>query len=243
MSNFKTKLILCMVLAAMALTMAPAARADQWNQRTLFTFNGPVAIPGQVLPAGSYVFKLLDSASNRHVVQVFNQDEDHIYGTFLAIPDYRMHPSGEPLIKFHESAAGQPQAVRAWFYPGRTYGHEFVYPKSTAVELARSNQTPVPAMPSELAPDTVVPDVKTNAPEVMAMLAAPVMAEEPTGEEVPLETAFATTPETVVMPEQPAEELPETASVLPSIAILGGLFVAAAAALRVHAGGKTKESR
>src|SRR5580692_6631337 len=115
MSNSRIKLMLLVGLAAMTIT--PAVKADEWNQKTIMTFSGPVAIPGQVLPTGTYVFKLLNSASSRHVVQVFNKDENHIYGTFLAIPDYRLQPSDKTLVKFHEAASGEPQAIKVWFYP------------------------------------------------------------------------------------------------------------------------------
>ena len=188
-----------------------------------------MAIPGQVLPAGTYVFKLLNSPTNRRIVQVFNRDENHIYGTFLAITDHRARPSGEALVKFHETPAGEPQAIKSWFYPGRSYGHEFVYPKDKAVALARLNDTPVPAMPAELTPDAVKPDVKVDAPEVVAILAAPLMAERPTGEEVALETAFPASPVTA------PDELPGTASSLPLIGILGLLSLGIAAGFRVAA--------
>jgi hypothetical protein len=105
MSNLKTKMMLLVGLAAMLIV--PAVHADQWDQKTVFTFSGPVAIPGQVLPVGTYVFKLLNSSSNRHVVQVFNKEENHVYGTFLAIPDYRMRPTSKTLIKFDERPAGR----------------------------------------------------------------------------------------------------------------------------------------
>ena len=236
MSNLQTKMILLVGLAAMMIV--PAVQADEWNQRTRFTFSGPVAIPGQVLPAGTYVFKLLNSPSNRHIVQVFNQDENHIYGTFLAIPDYRLRASSEPLVKFHEPAAGEPQAIKAWFYPGRNYGHELVYPKKKAVELARLNDTPVPAMPTELAPDTVRLDVKVGAPELAAIVIAPLMAEKPSGEEVALESAFPATPEPE--PQESEEELPGTASPLPLIGILGLLSLGTAAGLRAAATAKAK---
>jgi hypothetical protein len=108
--------------------IAPRANADEWDQKTIFTFGGPVEIPGQVLPAGTYVFKLADSSSDRNTVQVFSEDEKHLYGTFLSIPDERLRPAGKPIITFDESTAGSPEAVRAWFYPGDDYGHQFVYP-------------------------------------------------------------------------------------------------------------------
>src|ERR1700733_15112474 len=144
MSKLQTKMMLFAALGAFALL--PGAKADEWNQKTVFTVSGPVEIPGQILPAGTYVFKLHNSASSRHIVQVFNKLEDHIFGTFLAIPDYRLQPSSEPIINFHERAAGSPVAVKGWFYPGRTYGHEFVYPKTKAVALAQANNPPVPSM-------------------------------------------------------------------------------------------------
>ena len=231
MSNLTTKMMLFAGFAAMA--MMPAAKADNWNQKTVMTFSGPVAIPGQVLPAGTYVFKLLDSSSNRHVVQVFNQDENHVYGTFLAIPDYRMHPASKPIVKFHEAASGEPQAIKSWYYPGRSYGHEFVYPKNKAVELARVNDTPVPAMPTELTADAVVPDVKIDAPEMVAIVAAPIVTERPTGEEVSVDTDFPATPDSAH--EESTTELPGTASPLPLIGILGLLSLGTAAGLRVAA--------
>jgi hypothetical protein len=218
-------MMLAGVLAAVA--YAPSVKADAWDQKTIFTFSGPVAIPGQVLPAGTYVFKLANSAANRHIVQVFNQEQNHVYGTFLAIPDYQMRPSGKALIKFHERPAGEPQAIKAWVYPGRSYGHEFVYPKKQAVELAQLNNTAVPAMPTELASKA---DVGLKAPEVTAMVMARVIAEQPGGREVPVESAFAASPAT-----EPPAELPATASSMPLMAVAGLLSLAAAIGLRAAA--------
>src|SRR5579864_3801663 len=99
--------------------------ASEMNQKTVFTFSNPVEMPGTVLPAGTYVFKLMDSPSDRHIVQVFNKDESQIFGTFLAIPDYRLKPSSDTALSFEERAAGAPEAIKEWFYPGRNYGHEF----------------------------------------------------------------------------------------------------------------------
>src|ERR1700733_13248414 len=112
MNQLQTKMILLAGLAALALM--PAARADEWNQKTVVTLSGPVEIPGQILPAGTYVFKLASSQSSRHIVQVFNKDENHLFGTFLAIPSYRHRPAEKPIIRFEERAAGSPQAIKAW---------------------------------------------------------------------------------------------------------------------------------
>ena len=91
----------------------------------------------RVLPAGTYVFKLMNSSSNRHIVQIFNKDETKIYATILAIPNYRLVPKNKTVITFNEGVRGQPEAIRAWFYPGANWGEEFVYPKAKAVELAK----------------------------------------------------------------------------------------------------------
>ena len=112
MSRTRAILILLAGLGALG-GMVPRASADEWDQKTIFTFSGPVEIPGQVLSAGTYVFKLADSSSDRNIVQVYNKDEKHLYGTFLSIPDQRLRPTGKPIITFDERAAGSPEAVRA----------------------------------------------------------------------------------------------------------------------------------
>jgi hypothetical protein len=92
--------LLTFIGVAFVIVMMPQAKADEWNQKTVFTFSGPVEIPGQVLPAGTYVFKLADSMSDRNIVEVFNKDENHLYGIFLAIPDYHLKPADKPIITF-----------------------------------------------------------------------------------------------------------------------------------------------
>ena len=219
-----------MLLAGLgAMLLIPGAKADLRDQRTIFTFSDPVEIPGQVLPAGTYVFKLLDSASNRHIVQVFNKDQNHVFGTFLAIPDYRLKPSDKSIIKFHERPAGSPDAVKTWFYPGSNYGHQFVYPKSEALALAEANNAPVPAM---LTPETTKPSIRMNGPDVHALLIAPLKAEKPGGQEVELAEVF--TPGGRPGAELP-EELPTTATPLPLIGLAGLLSLGTGFGLRLAA--------
>jgi hypothetical protein len=135
--------------AAMTVMFAPSARADVWNKKTILTFSGPVQIPGATLPAGSYVFKLADIPGNRHVVQVFDKDERKIYTTLLAIPNDRLQPTDKPVVLFSERAAGTPQAVKAWYYPGDRIGDEFVYPKSQAMRIAKETHQRVLAYNDE----------------------------------------------------------------------------------------------
>lgn len=125
------------------LSMTPAM-ADQWNKRTILTVNEPIQVPGKVLQPGKYVMKLLDSPSNRHIVQIFNDREDQLQTTILAIPNYRLQPTGKTEFQWWETPAGQPKAMRAWFYPGDNFGQEFAYPKSEAVTIAASTNENVP---------------------------------------------------------------------------------------------------
>lgn len=213
--------------AGLALAMLPSAKADEWNQKTIFTFNAPVEIPGQVLNPGTYVFKLADSQSDRNIVQVFNKNETHLYGTFLAIPDYHLQPRGKPIITFEERAAGAPEAVRAWFYPGDNYGHEFVYPKARAMALAKVNNEPVPSMPNAMATNTTQPATTMQEQSVTQMKEAPLTTEQPQSSAAQNEQSAAqntqTTPQMAENQgtENRAQSLPHTASPLPLIGLVG----------------------
>jgi hypothetical protein len=82
--------VLC--LTVLCLLVAPKAKADELDRKTVIAFSGPVEVPGsgaQVLPAGTYIFKVLDSPSDRHIVQISNRDETHVFTTILAIPNFR----------------------------------------------------------------------------------------------------------------------------------------------------------
>jgi hypothetical protein len=223
MKNRKMMTLICVGLLG---TVLPRAKADEWNQKTVFTFSGPVEVPGRVLEAGTYVFKLMDSQSDRNIVQVFNKREDHLYGTFLTIPDYRLKPRGKTIITFEERVAGSPEAVKAWFYPGENYGHQFVYPKAKAAQLAKLNSQPVASMPSELGPSTTLPATTMQEPHVIAMKQAPLKVQQPTAEEVDISEVFPAS-----APELPAS-LPKTASSLPLVALIGFLAFGCARLLR-----------
>ena len=143
----RLKFAALMVLVGGAAWFAPTARADEWDKQTILTFNEPVQIPGQVLQAGTYVFKLGDSQADRTIVQVFTQDLQHLLATINAIPDYRDEPADKTVVTLEERPAGSPEALHSWFYPGDTIGVEFVYPKSEAQVAGKSEQPASPAAP------------------------------------------------------------------------------------------------
>jgi len=226
------KITTIMMLATLGIlgTMTVSnAKADEWNKKTVFTFSAAVEVPGQVLPAGTYVFKLLDSQSDRRIVQIFNKDENHIYTTILAIADYRLKPTGKTVLTFEERASGSPEAVKAWFYPGDNFGTEFVYPKAKAQELAKRTNQPVPSMPAELGANSA------QAARLPAMKQTPIKAQKPTGEEVEVAEVFAPAQ---AAPAQMAQattprQLPKTASDLPLIGLLGLISIAAAGSTKL----------
>lgn len=218
-----------LAVCAMALASAAFVLADEWNRKIVFTFDKPVSIPAVhqpgwgVLPPGTYVFRIMDSQSNRHIVQIFNKEETAIYATILAIPNERLKVTDDVVLTFREAPAGQPFALRAMFYPGRAWGEEFVYPKVKAVELARATSQPVLSMPATLEKEVDMPE----APEIVAELTeTPVTAVAPSGNEV--QTAEVVTPPTEIA----KNELPKTASPLPLLALMGLLAMGGGLMLR-----------
>jgi hypothetical protein len=135
--------------AALTAVLAPAAHADEYDKLTYLTFSGPVQVPGATLAPGTYMFKLADSQANRHIVQVFDKNGSKLFATLLAIPDRRMEAPEKNIVLFGERPAGSPQAIKAWWYPGDSYGDEFVYPKSQALKIARDVHKPVLSMNDE----------------------------------------------------------------------------------------------
>jgi hypothetical protein len=201
-------------LTVLCFLAAPKAKADEWNQKTTVTFSEPFEVPGvgqHLLPAGTYVFKLLDSLSDRHIVQIFNQDETHVFTTILAIPDYRLKATDKTVMTFREAPAGQPQSLKAWFYPGREWGDHFVYERPRAIELAKENDETVLSTPAALEDDT--------------LKSAPVEAVTPGGDTV--ESAQVIQAPPTAQEPAIAASLPKTASHLPLIGLFGLLSLCA----------------
>lgn len=218
MKRFRLAIAVGAIAAAMAI--GPSAKADTFNKLSYLTFSQPVELPGNVtLPAGTYSFKLMDILGYRHIVQVFDKDQMHLYATIMAIPNYRLTPTDETVIRFSESGSGAPNAIKEWFYPGDNFGQEFVYPRKRALALAEASHEAVPSMPEEVAADITKPVTGAAEPAVKEMEQAPLKAELPTGREAEVAEVFETTP--------PAAELPKTASNVPLIGLSGLLLVMA----------------
>jgi len=184
------------VLAAgLCIGFMPGAAADEWDQKTIVTFNEPVEVPGKALPAGTYVFKLLDSPSDRNIVQIWDKDEKHLLATTLAIPDYRLKPADKPVLMFEERPSGSPPALRAWFYPGDNFGQQFVYPHDRAIQLAKRTNQNVLSMRNEMANDMSNPATSPNASSVRELRQTDVTGVGPSGEPVDLTVVILEKPE------------------------------------------------
>jgi LPXTG-motif cell wall-anchored protein len=228
--KFMKAIFAVLALTLLGATLAPGARADEWNKKTVMTFSQPIEIPGQILPAGTYTFVLLDSPSDRHIVQIFNADGSQIIATVLAINNYRLKPTGDTVVKFAERSGDNPEALKGWFYPGDNFGQEFVYPKRRATELAAIVKEPIPALAADSTDLKSVPIVAETPEQKEVPVAEVIMvAPEPA---VAQETAPATVVETTTAPVAETKELPQTASQVPLIMLLGLSSLGAALLLK-----------
>ena len=222
------------------------ASADQWDKKTVITTDEVMQLPNMMLQPGTYVIKLADSSSNRHIVQFFDKDEKHLVTTVNAIPNQRLRLSGESVFAFWEVPAGQPKALRAWFYPGDNFGQEFAYRPQEAAKITASNSGA--NVPIDDQPAATPGDQPTPAP------AAPVAAAEPAPAPAPTEVAAAAPapepPAATPAPVAPApaadtsdaqrinqapqaDTLPATASNLPWLVLAGFLSIVGALALNL----------
>jgi pyruvate/2-oxoglutarate dehydrogenase complex dihydrolipoamide acyltransferase (E2) component len=207
-------------LGLIGTSFVPKAHADAWDKMTIVTINEPIIAGNKVLDPGTYVWKLMDSPADRHIVQIFDKDQRHLEETILAIPNYRLQPTGNTQFAFWETPAGVPRAVRAWFYPGDNFGQEFAYPKKLVAQLASAAPVPIPTNYREPEPAPAPAPEAQPAPEPEAQ---PAPAPQP--EPQPEPQAQPAAP-----PSAPAA-LPHTASFNPLIGLIGVMFLSLAGLL------------
>jgi hypothetical protein len=241
----QTTLLTALAATGLLLSSVPVAIADTWNKETHLRVNETIEVPGAVLEPGEYVVKLVDSQSNRHIVRFLNEREDRVISTVLAIPNYRMEPTGDTEFTWYETRQGEPPALRAWFYPGDNFGQEFVYPKRQGSELTTRIGSEVPTMKPEQT--AAINEQPTEAARGPAEESEPVLmaqAREPQRSETEpqrRESAPATEEQPAAQSDQPSpvnsgisddESLPQTAGPAPLLALLGLISLGSAVALR-----------
>jgi hypothetical protein len=246
-------LVKTLICTAVVLSVFPAfAQTAAWDKVTTVTINEPIEVPGAgVLQPGTYTFKLVDvgQGANRHMVQILNKDQTHVYATVQAIPNERLQPAEKSVFLFYEMPKGQPEAMRAWFYPGDNMGQEFAYPKNRAAELTQSANQPVPveiatAQP-QTAPEPVLAPART--PDPPAVEPAPIDSAPVTSSNPPESvTADSTSNAAILAQNSPPQSnsqntnelkstpqtLPHTGSDLPLLGMAGLGFLAVASFLR-----------
>jgi len=206
--------------------IAPTVSADQYDKKVIATFAEPVEVPGGItLQPGTYVFKLQDSQNDRHIVLVQNKRENHTYAQIFATNDFRLKPKSKVQIQFAETIAGQPTRIKAIFWPGDSYGQAFEYKKEVVAQVAQTQTVvqPVPVEAAAAAPapeavqETQVETAQNTPPPAPEQAPAVTAAPEP-------EPAPAPAPAVVADNTTPAV-LPQTASNMPLLALLGFLSV------------------
>lgn len=225
------------------------AQGGPLDSRTEFTFNQTVELPGVTLPPGTYTFRFVDATTGRKVMQVQAKDASNkTYGMFLTISAQRPQPSDEAELRFMETPAGQPAAVKTWWYPGNTIGREFIYPKSQARRLAQATNQSVLTTKAENVTGEEMKSadlsyVSASGEEREASDAELVDAAANTPPVGTSTVDTASTPDTMAAraPEQEGTlavnaprrtSLPRTSTALPIVGLLGLMSLAGGAAVR-----------
>lgn len=61
------------------------------------------------------------------MLQIWNEDENQIFATILAIPNTRFETPDKSIFEMEERPGDSPTALKVWFYPGNSEGEEFIY--------------------------------------------------------------------------------------------------------------------
>jgi hypothetical protein len=214
-------LVLCLVV--LCLLVAPKTRADEQSSKTVVTFTVAVEVPGlsaRTLPAGTYLFKALESSPDRDIIQVSNPDGTQVFTTFLGVPNSRLKAPDLVTVMFTDRPAADPQALKAWYCPGRTWGDQIVYETPRAIQLAKESNQPVLSTSVALATSSV--DVLKTAPiqavspmgetiAIAQVVDAPQTAAPAVTPTVATETAVEAGPAVAVVPPPAAAPAPNVA--------------------------------
>ncbi len=249
--KYLSNIALAALAGCLSFALLPNIQADEWNKKTNITVSEAVQLPScctvdhtVTLQPGEYILALVDSQSDRHIVRVFDKDQQHVITTILAVPNYRLQPTGKTVLQYWEVPAGQPRALRAWFYPGDNFGQEFVYHKQTAAEIAAFAKAQVPAV----AIDTKVEEDLKTVPLVVVdetgktselAFTTPPPVTEPAQPQETVQAAAAPAPAPapveVAQETEPVQQtLPHTASSMPLLGLIGILSLAAFAVLGIR---------
>jgi hypothetical protein len=217
-------LLLALSMAAILCLSPPSMYGDDWDKTTKITVNHPFEIPGMILPAGTYIFKIVDLPGERHAVRIFNENESATYATLLAFPDWRMESADDTVVTFYEAEKGRVPALHRWFYPGHLGGVEFAYPEKPPMEFAAVSEA-LPAVTKVPEPPLAFREKPKAEPVVEEAVPERPFEVEPAEEAV--------TPLVEPVPEAEPESvpLPKTGTFFPLIGLVALLSATAATGL------------
>lgn len=252
MKRFSNGPIAALAAIAVSAMILPAAKADEYNRKTVITISNPVEVPGVVLPAGTYVMRLFNSSSNRHIVQFMNEDQTRQLALTFAASAERIQPTGKTVLTMYEGSKTEPPAVRTWYYPGDTVGQEFLYPRKQALRISARSHEAVPEIETgkgvsvaeksekEETNRVTEPALVARAEPAPAPVAAPapepVAAPEPAPAPEPIAAPEPQQSQAAVAEPQPPpstpESLPKTAGETALAGLLGSLSLGLALGIR-----------
>ena len=214
---------LCLMFVIML--FAQVSSAQTWDRKTRITVDRPWSLPGNtVLPAGTYVMRLYDSASERHLVEIMNEDETKLMARVIGIPAVRLEPSDNTVLNFYERKTPGPDALQSWFYPGTLNGVEFPAPPAAASQLATIDVKALPAPEPVVEAPPAIAEVQPEPAPAPEAAPEPAPAPQPEPQPEPPQVAENTPP--------PPPALPKTAGELPLIALIGLASLGASALFR-----------
>ena len=86
------------------------------------------------------MFQVAHPSSTQQVVQIWDENRAQLFTTTITVPASRSEAADDVIVTFRSTPEGDPPAIKSWFYPGETAGHQFVYPEEQARQIARTSR-------------------------------------------------------------------------------------------------------
>lgn len=207
-----------LLISAVALFISVPATFAQTPEYSVLPVDEPLDVGGKILQPGTYTIRVIPGMGDRNRVQITSPDLKTIYATVMTVPHDMRADEEIPNTTFvyYPAGEGLPRALRTWFSssPPLRIGHDIIYEESRAKQLARLANQRVPAYTGEITETT---ELRVVTPQATV-------------------EAYTPPPPPVVTPrpvEQVARvEMPQSASNVPLIALLGLLSLGAAGIFR-----------
>jgi hypothetical protein len=232
------------MMCAAGIAMGATGHIEDSAKKTTLTVAALTQLPGTTLAAGSYVFRQSGEQSGWDIVQVYNSDQSSLVTTLLAYPNPNLVPNGQPFLVYPQSTDSQTQIMEAFFFDGDPVGQQLAYPKKTADAIGAANHVRVPTTGTSDA-------YPSSLPQANSSWSAPVNQGEDAAAQTPNTPSASAAPEQTTPDPQAAssenagssasapsgstaksEPLPQTASPLPLIGLIGLLAVVGIVVLR-----------